>query len=1122
MEVEPVGVVERPMRPAPESRPRRGLPRATLAFLLAAAACGGSEEAPVESHEDTVQRTLDAGIALPREEAPAEAELSEDALLRRDIEHLEALLAGELLPDGVEPRSLFAIDLSDPEACANRLRSLRRALGAEPPPLPEEADGGAQDWGVPTDGGLVADGAAMDGGAPDAGVASAPVPPDGGVADGGVADGGVADGGIDGGVTDEPVVDEATREELRRRRDELRLAFLELPAHERASRLAAVEADRALFRRAEEARATEEAAAVELRAAEAERAEASARAADAPSLTVQARESRRAEIASVRAAVAEALALAAAARRRDAEEERERIGRMHEIANAVHDSPEPAIAEVLYDELVQLLIATRRSLDDALTHRSEDLPSISPNPDDDPETATAVAAVRTRRAEAQETLDRLAWDHVEALAEALHEGNNVRLELLALLSADRRASLLGLMSADGRHQLLREVQQLELMSRYGGRHLVRTAPGWPAAVLQLAGESQSRRNLLGLIFLLMVGVVVYRRRLALVDALEEWAAGKTESRQLKRLLFAWFARVRAAASPIVLLVAALIAFPLLMEIREAPEVLLLRTLVLAFLTYRLFVRLLAHELTRGPFRRLGRRRVRVHVPTARSDRIRVDVRRVGRFLLAVVAVLGAARWVVGKGTLYAQLVRLMIAAGVILLYVLLRRWRDEIARRYAVGHPNGKIADHIEGASGPKLDLFAAIAVLEMAAERVSEGGRALLLRFTAGRRAMAMLSRRRLEKGKSEDETATDEENKVEQRVATAFPLGAVDPKDCLQRFPRLDTIATLAERVREGGRGAAVALVGEAGMGKTTWLRALAEKVGGDPKVLDAPPSAHDRSIFCRWLAEQLDLPMTDSPAGIAEALADTELSGLICVDCGENLFLRRIGGTEGFRALAEIAGRTQERLVWVCAFSENAWRYLRAAEAGQSLFGRLVELRGWPEEEVAELVESRMRRAGLSLDFSGLLEGTAAEAALDGPARQRALERAREEYFRLLWDATDGNPRLVSHFWLRSLQRDEKTGQLTVRLFDTPDPATLEGLHDESRFLLAAVVVHEDLSAGEAAMVLRWPVARCAALLDTLAARGLLTEETERPGRFRIHVHYFRSVLRHLRRRRLLPPA
>lgn len=1110
------GGVERRMRAARDMASKLAL----TALLALVSACTTDGTPSPEPQQDEVHTVADAGLPRASEEEPAapahvEPELSEEDLIRRDIAHLEALLAGEL-PDGIEPRTLFAVDLSDEEACTQRASALRRQLGAEPPPS-EAPDAGVGDGGL-DDGGVVDD--EIDGGvgAPDAGVGAAPAgdDPDGGVSDGGVLDAGEPDGGVP------EVVDTTERDALRHRRDALRLQFLQLPFVERQALLAALDADRELVRRAEEARATEAAAEEELRVAEAQRAEAAARAAEASSVAEQRQQSRRAEVASVRASVAEAMAVAAAARRVDAESERERVSRVHAIATQTHGELEPEVAEALYDELVTILVSTRHDLRETLAASPDTLPEVDPNPNDDTETATAVSAVRTSRAEAQETLDRLWWAHLEALANALHEGNELRLELLQHLPAAKRDSLLGFMSSEGRQQLRREIHQLDLMSRYGARHLVRSAPGWPAAVLTLAQEAQTRRDVLGLLVLLFGLVFAYRRRLGIVDAVEEWTAGKTESRRLKRLIYAWFARLRAAAGPLVLLAGAFVGFSLLLDIREASELLLVRTLVLAFLVYRLFVKLLGHELTRGPVRRFGRKQVRVKVPTARSDRIRVDVRRVGRFLLAAVVTLGAARWVVGKGTLYAQLVRAIVLAGFILLYVLLRRWRDEIAKRYVTTHPGGKMTAQLEDARGPKLDLLAFIVAIEMGVQRVLEFGRGLLLRFTAGRRAMAMLSRRRLEKTKGEEEADAADEAKPERRVATAFPLGAVDPAECLQRFPQLDTIADLVKRTRDGGRGAAVALIGEAGMGKTTWLRNLAAKVGGEPHMLEAPPAAYDRSIMCRWLSEKLGLPVTDSPQGLARAIVDADMRGLVCVDAGENLFLRRIGGTEGFRALAEIAGRTQDRLVWVCAFSENGWRYLRAAEAGQNLFSRLVELRGWGEEEVAELVESRMRRAGLALDFAGLLEGTGAQAELAGPARQRALERAREEYFRLLWDATDGNPRLVSHFWLRSLQRDEKSHELTVRLFDAPDGSTLDQLHDESRFLLAAVVVHEDLSAGEAAMVLRWPVARCAALLDTLAARGILSEDADRPGRFRIDVHYFRTVLRHLRRRRLLPPA
>ncbi|HJL25863.1 MAG TPA: hypothetical protein RMH80_26860, partial [Polyangiaceae bacterium LLY-WYZ-15_(1-7)] len=784
----------------------------------------------------------------------------------------------------------------------------------------------------------------------------------------------------------------------------------------------------------------------------------------------------------------------------------------------------PERAAALYDELVALLVAMRRDLRAALDATAEPLPSLERDAEDAPDVAAEVAAARASRAEALATLDRLAWEHVEALAEALHDGNDIRLTLLERLPSVRADALQTLLHDEGRAQLRRELSQLELMSRYAVRHVRRTAPGWPAAILALGREPRSRRDLFALFALLGVVVFAFRRRLAFVDALEETSTQRIDSRRMRRVAQAWFARLRVGAGPLILLAGSGVAFALVLDIRHTAEVELLRTLVLAFLAYRLFVRLLHHELTRGPVRRIGGRRIRVRAPTARSQRVLFDVRRVGRYFFALVVTLGAAQRVVGEGTLYAQLVRVFVLVGLVLAYVLLRRWRDDIARAFAESHPDSRLGSRLADASGLRLDALAAVAAVELGVRRALEALRTFVVRFAAGRRAMAMLSRRRLEQRQAaEPEAEEPPEPREKPQLAEAFPLGPAPLESCLDRFPELDAITELVRRVSEGGRGAAVALVGEAGAGKTTWLRALVDRTEARTWCLEAPPAAHDQSILCRWLSEQLELPETESPARLAQEIEEAELRGLICVDAGENLFLRCIGGTEGFRALGEIVGRTQEQLVWVCAFSANGWRYLRAAEAGQSLFGRVVSLEGWSEEEIADLVERRMRKLGLRADFGALLDtGSTPGTALAGPARQRALERTREEFFRLLWDATDGNPRLVAHFWLRSLQRDEETGDLRVRLFEAPSPSELEALHDESRFLLAAVVVHEDLSAGEAALVLRWPIARCAALLDVLAARGFLMEEEERPGRFRISVQWFRAILRHLRRRRLLPPA
>ena len=198
-------------------------------------------------------------------------------------------------------------------------------------------------------------------------------------------------------------------------------------------------------------------------------------------------------------------------------------------------------------------------------------------------------------------------------------------------------------------------------------------------------------------------------------------------------------------------------------------------------------------------------------------------------------------------------------------------------------------------------------------------------------------------------------------------------------------------------------------------------------------------------------------------------------------------------------------------MCAFSEYAWRYLESVWSGQSVFGQTVRLDGLDEKEVARTIDARMSRIGYSASFEKLLEGAPA-----GAARHRALVRSREEYFRFLTDYTEGNLRLISVYWLRSL---ELVGDQSVRvkLFSGPDPSTLDSMHDQTRFVLAAIVLHESLDVPELVRTLRVPRARAAALLDILTARGILESEN---GIFSVAPHWFRVVVNHLIRRRLLP--
>ena len=360
------------------------------------------------------------------------------------------------------------------------------------------------------------------------------------------------------------------------------------------------------------------------------------------------------------------------------------------------------------------------------------------------------------------------------------------------------------------------------------------------------------------------------------------------------------------------------------------------------------------------------------------------------------------------------------------------------------------------------------------------------------------MLSQRKIAEAEEPVERSV-----LQPRVIEACSLKAADPGSTIAHFPRLDEVSANA------ADGSAIAVVGEVGAGKTTWLRELASRHEGS-QLLDIPGGAHTARRLCLWLSESLGVAHCETPDEVAQALLDSNVSGVVCLDQGQNLLLRCIGGTEGFKALGNIVGRTQHRIGWVCTFSQHAWLYLRSAENGQTMFEEIVELRGWPDKLVEELIDARMDSVGVKANFEDLLDTSA-----EGAARARALVRAEEEYFRLLWHYTDGNPRLALHFWTRSIT-SEGPDMVRVRLFVAPDGDVLEALHEESRFVLAAVVMHENLDAEELSRILRWPLTRCTALLELLRVREILES---RDGRYRTTVLWFRAVVRHLKRRRLL---
>ena len=989
--------------------------------------------------------------------APGAADAGPDALdgLRREVAALRRLVSGEL-PDGLPVSSLFEVSLGDADAVSARAERLRAQVAE-------------------LEAGLAAD--AGDGGPP------------------------------------------AASDELRLQleRQQLRLTFLSLSEAARGALLREDERRRQLSAERSSAEAAElQARADERRAEEARRTVL----AEAGATTSRTEELVAAERARVLAALETLSGIRAGlARRRTEHAARsgERLAEERRFAALVDaEALEPAAADAAYAELVAVLTQARKEMADLLAAPQSSqayVPLEAGLDPDSPAVAGAAAPLdelRRSLAELRAAEEQWARDERELAARQTDEAwqavdtlNSLRLRLLPRLSPERRDALLGL-TPDGLAQLRRELEQLVLT--------VRWYPRARLGSLRDAREQLREAWNVGAVtvrvleFVLLVAFLVWARprwRPGL-RVLKNWTLHRIRNPGLGVSVARWFHAAGAVGGHVATLGVVYAVFELL-EWRRAAELDLLRALALGYAWYALVVAGVLHLVHTAVAAR------RIDLSEAMSERVLRSLRLVGRYALAVVAVLVVAQHALGRGYLYALVVNFSWVGAVPISLLLLRHWRADIARAYVRLVPQGALAAALgreQGLAMRALLVVAASAVL--IGRGLSVWVRDTFMRFDQTRKALAFLFRRKLEK--QADAGHGREADQVEELpgvLRDAFSEEPVAGELRIDREPHLAGVLETLASWREGGPGAAWALVGERGIGKTSWLDALAGRLEGVEVVrLTLTQRLLAPAVVVAELARVLGVE-----AQSVDALVDAVRAGprrVLLVDQGQNLMLRAVNGLQGYEVFTEFAARTAAHQPLVCAFSRYAFEYLEAVTRGRNVFREVLRLEPWTEQDIALLVERRMAAVHYRASYQDLLVDR-----VDGTAFESEVIRTGQRYLRLLWDYADGNPRVAVHFWIRSLAHDAP-GHVRVRLFEAPSADELERLGDQARFVLASTVTHENVDVGELCEALRFPVHQVQATCDYLRALGILELAD---GRLRVTTHWNRAVLRILRRKHLL---
>jgi hypothetical protein len=697
------------------------------------------------------------------------------------------------------------------------------------------------------------------------------------------------------------------------------------------------------------------------------------------------------------------------------------------------------------------------------------------------------------------------WRVVGLYGDLVRRLNELRIENLGLLSPANRARILGL-SRDGVAQLLREIDHAALSADLYRQTRLKQVRDARALTRDLFVIGSLSYSVVRLALVIAAILAVRKRWRRWLDRLRRTLFRSARSVSWKRRTEGLLGLVETAAPWGLFLIAVAAIRWALRPAITAPESIVVYQVVLIYGFYRLAI-----DLTVGLFVRIGRH-YRLQIADDREAKILTTVRWVMRIATPIAVLLLVASRVLGRGYLFHLVVGFSWLIALAALLGIVISWRHVAAEAFLAVQPTGRLAALVRSARGRWYGvLMTPGCFLWMTGRAILAVARDFALGFEQTRRALAFLFRRRIERQAEVRGYADVDPGHLPEAFLEAFTEDAVTHGPLvIDHFPGLGDLHGALVDWREQRGGGAFLLTGERGCGKTSWLRQVdgGDLIRTNITLQDRPASSDElASVLGRALAA--DTSSTSNLEGLRSTLTGGPRR-IVIIDLAQHLFLAAVGGYTTFDAFTTLIEQTHHRVFWVCSMSAFAWQRLRAVRPTPIVFRHHQHLGGWSEDRIRELIRARTAVAGVRLNYGDLVVDR-----MEGVSAQARLIESEEGYTRLLWDYSDGNPRVALHFFLRSLV-PEGADAARVRLFRAPAVEVLERLDEDALFTLASVVTHENVTLGEAVAVTRYPEELCRIHLDRLSELGVLRWDGRR---YRIATFWHRAAVRLLFRMNLL---
>ncbi|MFT4702511.1 MAG: hypothetical protein ACI81R_000196 [Bradymonadia bacterium] len=491
-----------------------------------------------------------------------------------------------------------------------------------------------------------------------------------------------------------------------------------------------------------------------------------------------------------------------------------------------------------------------------------------------------------------------------------------------------------------------------------------------------------------------------------------------------------------------------------------------------------------------------------------------------------------------------------------LLYLISWYWRKEIveafcARSEASSEPSRFTTWIRERVNKPYIVLVTAFLAAYLIGIWIVRYGTEWMAGRGPGQRIANFFFQRRIARANTSANTAVGEKLPLPvayQRIYRDVPVS--DEPYRVARPPSETGVEVSLESWRKNSVRGTVAIVGDPGSGKTSWLAGLPALLGEFDEVLaslEPPRRLTTEAEMVAWLApvvlqrgptvaeatsadasagEAPDAAVTDDTERVERAancepprlpttskeLVEALQMGprrVIAVDCCERLFLRTVGGFEAIVAFFDLVTLTNHNVFWVLAFDRYSWHYLHRVRDRRGYFRDVFTLRPLSDAELRTALERRNEVVGLYPTFDRLT------ASGDDPQFYEVV-RSSAGYYRLLAEASGGNMRVAFHLWLKSVTRNQD-GSLHVALFERTPESPLKKLDDDLLFALNSIVQHGELTTEELAVTVNTDPRVCEVYLNHLRELGIL--EQTKSGAVRLHVQFYVQTLAKLRDENLL---